>query len=113
MWSDILERCFGTNPTALPDAHAPPNDDAASLSSSVAPPISEKARGKRRMINVMAEVAESMQTPPPVETAAAPSPPPTTPPPENPFEDPARKRWEARELRNEQEYGELLDSILL
>ena len=64
------------------------------------------------MIDVMAEAAESMQTPPPVETAA-PSPLPTTPPPENPVEDPARKRWEDRELRNEQEYGELLDSIIL
>ena len=65
------------------------------------------------MIDVMAEAAESMQPRSPIEPAAAPPPPPTTPPPENPVEDLARKRWEARELRNEQEYGELLDSIIL
>ena len=111
----VVPWCYlSTAPPALPDA--PANDDAAaravSHSSSVAPPLSEKAKGKRRMIDVMAEAAESMQTPPPVETAA-PSPLPTTPPPENPVEDPARKRWEDRELRNEQEYGELLDSIIL
>ena len=106
----VVPWCY-LSTAALPDA--PANDDAAeravSHSSSVAPPISEKAKGKRRMIDVMAEVAESMQTPPPVETAA-PSPPATTPPPEEDFH---RKRWETRELRNEREYGELLDSIIL
>lgn len=111
--------------TAPPPAPAPPapapappapadataSDDAASQ---VAPPMSAKARGKRRMIDVMAEAAESMETPSPVETAAAPPPPPAiSPPPDDPVADPARKRWEARELRNEQEYGELLDTIVL
>ena len=32
--------------------------------------MSEKAKGKRRAIDVIAEAAESMQTPPQVETAA-------------------------------------------
>ena len=90
---------------------------AASHSSSAAPPMSEKAKGKRRAIDVIAEAAESMQTPLPVETAA----------PdgcvldataannkvEADLEDFDRKHSEARELRNEREYGELLDSIIL
>ena len=113
---------LSTAPPALPDA--PANDDAVtaeaeraaaravSHSSSVAPPMSEKAKGKRRAIDVMAEAAESMQTSPPVETAA-PSPPATTPSPEKAVEDSHRRHWEARELRNEREYGELLDSIIL
>ena len=68
--------------------------------------IRDTGKGKRRMIDVMAEAAET------IETASSPSPPPTTPPPDNPVEDPARW-WDARELRNEQEYGELLDSVIL
>ena len=99
--------------TAPPVPDAPANDDAAAMAiSSVAPPMSEKAKGKRRAIDVMAEAAERMQTPSPVETAA-PSPPATTPQPENAVEDFHRKHREARQLRNEREYGEMLDSIIL
>ena len=107
----VVPWCYLSTAPAPPDA--PADDGAASHSSSVAPPMSDKARGKRRMIDVIAEAAESMQTPSPVETAAAPTPPPAISPPDDPVEDPARKRWEIRELRNEQEYGELLDSIIL
>lgn len=97
--------------TAPPAPDAPANDEAAATAvSSVAPPMSEKAKGKRRAIDVMAEAAERMQTPPPVETAA-PSPPVTTPQPEN--AEFHRKHREARQLRNEREYGEMLDSIIL
>ena len=102
----VVPWCYlSTAAPALPDT--PANDDAASHSSAVAQPISDKGKGKRRMIDVMAEAAET------IETASSPSPQPTTPPPGNPVEDSARERWEARELRNEQEYGELLDSIIL
>ena len=109
----------------LSTAPAPPDAPAeydaaaaASHSSSVAPPMSEKAKGKRRAIDVIAEAAESMQTPPQVETAA----------PNGDIldeataannkvkadlEDSNRKHSEARELRDEREYGELLDSIIL
>lgn len=108
----VVPWCYlSTAPPPAPQ-DAPATDDAASHES--APPMSEKGRGKRRMIDVMAEAAESMETPSPVETAAAPPPPPAiSPPPDDPVADPARKRWEARELRNEQEYGELLDTIVL
>jgi hypothetical protein len=115
---DHLVVPWGYLSTAPPAPRTFPTDaaanGAASHSSAVAPPMSANARGKRRAIDVMAEAAESMQAPSPVETATAPSPPPTTPPPpDNPVEDHARKSWEIRELRNEQEYGELLDSIIL
>lgn len=119
--------------TAPVPPDAPAEYDAAAVashSSSVAPPMSEKAAGKRRAVvlrragvlrrvmDVIAEAAESMQTPPQVETAA----------PNGDvldeataannkvkadLEDSNRKHSEARELRDEREYGELLDSIIL
>eukprot|EP00966_Prymnesium_polylepis_P262406 6061537-Prymnesium_polylepis.1 len=82
-------------------------------SDTAAAPMSEKAKGKRRAIDVMAEAAEAMTLPSPDETAAPSPPPPTTPAPADPEEYRVRKRWERRELRQEQEYGELLDSIIL
>lgn len=99
-------------------------DEAASVGASNAPasvadsnaaaaPMSEKAKGKQRAIDVMAEAAQAMMLPSPVESAAPSPPPQTTPQPEDPEQDRARRRSMSRELRQEQEYGELLDSIIL
>ena len=61
--------------TAPPAQSDPPTDGSASDADTVAPPMSAKAKGKRRMIDVMAEAAETMQTPPPAEAGPVPSPP--------------------------------------
>lgn len=76
--------------------------------------MSDKAKGKQCMIDVMAEAAETMTTLSPIETAASSPLLPISPPAGRSRRRPRpRKRWESRELRQEQEYGELLDSIIL